>query len=217
MVSMISLASAADMPIYKARPPVVAVFSWTGFYAGLNAGYAWGDGSGTMGTGFAVAAISGSLSGFVGGGQIGYNWQMGSWVFGVETDLQGSAAKGTVTATAPGYSMLATEKLPWFGSIRGRLGYAFDRTMVYATGGAVYGSAELTGTDTALGPFSNSITYWTWTIGGGIEQMFMPNWSAKIEYLYVGSPNKVPVPPTAAWVDGSEHANIIRAGINYHF
>jgi outer membrane immunogenic protein len=138
-------------------------------------------------------------------------------VFGVEADFQSSTAKGTVTATVPAYGMVGTEKEPWFGTIGGRLGYAVDRTLIYATGGGVYGNAKLTGTDTAVGAFSDSVSFWTWTAGGGIEQMFLPNWSAKIEYLYVGSPDKTPAPPLTAFVNGSAHANIVRAGINFHF
>jgi outer membrane immunogenic protein len=138
-------------------------------------------------------------------------------VFGVEADFQGTAGKGTVTALTPAYAMTGTEKQPWFGTIRGRLGYAFDRTMIYATGGGLYGQSKLTGTDTAIGPFSTSATYWTWTVGGGIEHMIVPNWSVKLEYLYVGPPDKSPSPPLTTALTGSAHANIVRAGFNYHF
>lgn len=219
-VSAISVASAADLPrqTYKAPAVVpVPVFSWTGFYAGVNLGYGWGDGDGTIDVaGFGSGPISGSGNGILGGGQIGYNWQTGPFVLGIETDFQGSGAKGDVTATAPGWAMVAEGKTEWFGTIRGRLGYAFDRTMFYATGGGVYGNGKLTGT-TTLGNFSTSETSWTWTVGGGIEHMFLPNWSAKIEYLYVGTPDKVPLPPEAISVSGSSSANIVRGGINYHF
>ena len=220
-VSMISVAAAADLPrpVYKAPAVVpVPVFSWTGFYIGLNAGYGWGSGDGTITEGILGSGpISGKSSGFLGGGQLGYNWQYGPVVFGIETDFQGTTAKGTVTATTPAYSMVGTEKEPWFGTIRGRLGYAFDRTMIYATGGGLYGQSKLTGTDTAVGAFSNSATYWTWTVGGGIEHMFVPNWSFKVEYLYAGTPDKNPSPPLTTALSGSVHANIVRAGINYHF
>jgi outer membrane immunogenic protein len=218
--SMISVAFAADLPrsVYKAPAVVAPIFSWTGFYLGVNLGYGWGKGDGTIGVaGFGSGPISGSSSGVLGGGQIGYNWQTGPVVFGVEADFQGSGAKGNVTATAPGWAMVATNKEPWFGTIRGRLGYAFDRTMIYATGGGLYGNAELNGTTTASGAFSSSATYWTWTVGGGIEHMFLPNWSAKFEYLYAGTPDKVPAPPLTTAISGSAHGNIVRAGLNYHF
>jgi len=217
---MVSVAFAADLPrsTYKAPALVAPVFSWTGFYLGVNLGYGWGSGDGTIAVGgFGSGPVSGDGHGILGGGQIGYNWQTGPVVFGVEADFQGSGSKGTVTATAPGWAMVATEKTPWFGTIRGRLGYAFDRTMLYVTGGGLYGNAELNGTTTASGPFSSSTTYWTWVVGGGIEHMFLPNWSAKIEYLYAGTPDSVPVPPLTTAISGSAHANIVRGGINYHF
>jgi outer membrane immunogenic protein len=217
---MVSVALAADLPrsVYREPAVVAPVFSWTGFYIGANLGYGWGSGDGTITVGgFGSGPISGDGSGILGGGQIGYNWQAGPWVFGVETDFQGSGSKGSVTATAPGWAMVATQKTPWFGTIRGRLGYAFDRTLVYATGGGLYGNAELNGTTTASGSFSSSDTFWTWTVGGGIEHMFLPNWSAKIEYLYAGTPSSGPVPPLTTAITGSAHANIVRGGINYHF
>jgi outer membrane immunogenic protein len=217
---MISVACAADLPrsVYKAPAVVAPVFSWTGFYLGANLGYGWNDGDGTITVaGFGSGPVTGSGNGILGGGQIGYNWQTGPIVFGVEADIQGSGGRGDVTATAPGWASVGTAKTPWFGTIRGRIGYAFDRTMIYATGGGLYGQTDLDGTTTATGPFSASETFWTWTVGGGIEHMFLPNWSAKIEYLYADTPDNVPVPPLTTAITGTTHNNIVRAGINYHF
>jgi outer membrane immunogenic protein len=215
--SMISIACAADLPrsVYKAPAMVAPVFSWTGFYIGANVGYGWGSGDGTATVGGITGPISGSSNGVIGGGQIGYNWQTGPIVFGVEADFQGSGVEGNVTG--PGF-INGRQSTDWFGTIRGRLGYAWDRTMLYATGGGVYSDNHIKGTSTINGlAFDNSQTSWSWTVGGGVEHMFMPNWSAKIEYLYIGTPDSVPTAPFTTALSGSVHGNVIRGGINYHF
>lgn len=216
-VSMISLASAADLPrsVYKAPAMVAPAFSWTGFYIGANVGYGWGDGDGTATVGGLTGPVSGSSSGILGGGQIGYNWQTGPLVFGVEADIQATGIDGSVTG--PNF-INGKSSVPWFGTIRGRLGYAWDRVMLYATGGGVYGEGRLKGTSLVNGTsFDNSATAWTWTVGGGIEYMFMPAWSAKVEYLYTDTPDKVPTAPFTTAINGSVHGNIVRVGVNYHF
>jgi outer membrane immunogenic protein len=202
----------AKAPVYAPPPP----FSWTGLYVGGNLGWGWANGDGTIAFGGPTSGFSGSGDGFLGGGQIGYNWQTGNVVFGVETDFQGSAGSSDITATPGAATITGTAKNPWFGTIRGRLGYAFDRSMLYATGGAVYGKNTFEGTNSVTGPFSSSATYWSWTVGAGYEAMLWDRWSAKIEYLYVGTPSDTATPPGTS-IDGDAHANIVRVGLNYHF
>jgi len=220
---------AADLPAPALPPPQAPAvympapppFSWTGFYVGGNAGYGWANSSGGMiggtlgGVSFA-GPFSASGNGFLGGAQVGYNFQYGAGVFGVETDFQGTVGSGTVSAVTDAVN--ATAKNPWFGTVRGRVGYAFDRILVYATGGGVYGNSTLSGT-AGVGPaaFSSSTTYWAWTAGLGVEAALGGPWSAKIEYLYVGTPSSVPAVPNVTAVAGTANTNIIRAGINYHF
>jgi len=190
-------ALAADLPRRAAPPPVfqpVPVFTWTGFYAGFNAGYGFGtqdDRAPTViGVGpasllvppgtTAVVAFNNreSNEGFVGGGQIGYNYQFtpGSGVvIGVEADAQYAdfgRNRNRFLTTSP----LAAQQvfnpgglsgLDFFGTVRGRLGYAFDRTLVYGTGGFAYGSGG--GSDFGL-PGGSSDDFRTgWAAGGGIE------------------------------------------------
>ena len=221
--SGIGIASAADMPPpFEPQPvmyaPVPQIFSWTGFYVGGNAGWGWANTSGTFTTATGTGSFSGSGNGFLGGAQAGYNWQTGPFVVGAELDFQGSAASGSVNAAA-GPAITSTAKTPWFGTLRGRVGYAADRVLLYATGGGVYGDTSLSGTVPGVGSFSNSTTFWTWTAGAGVEWAFYGCWSAKLEYLYVGSPSKFPAVPTVTTValDNSSNTNIVRAGINYHF
>ncbi len=209
---------AADIParVYHKAPAFVPQFSWTGFYVGANLGWGWSDGDGTITAGAASGPYSGSGDGILGGVQAGYNWQVGSIVFGIEADIQASGGEGSVSGVAGATTFTGTAKTPWFGTLRGRLGYAFDRTMLYATGGLVYGHAKLDGVSSTTGAFSASENYWSWTIGGGIEHALWSNWSVKAEYLYVGTPSDTPVPPGTA-VDGSLHGHILRAGLNYRF
>jgi len=208
-------ANAADIParpqpVYKA--PVVApvVFSWTGFYIGANIGYGWGrfeDGFGN----------TDSVNGVVGGGQIGANWQTGMFVLGVETDIQGTGQDQTFTALSPNGAVSLRESLPWFGTVRGRVGIAADRWLFYVTGGLAYGEtrndiAALTGPFAGLAA-SLSQTNTGWTAGGGIEAALADNWSAKLEYLHLDFGNT----NTAGLTNGRVTDDVVRAGLNYRF
>jgi outer membrane immunogenic protein len=242
-IALTQFASAADLPVkgpvYKA-PVVAPIYNWTGFYLGLNAGGSWGRQDNTLVTvpgGTTVFSNSDQLNGFIGGGQIGYNWQTDHWVFGVEADFQGSAQKADGTFVLPpilgtfapgtnGLTAAYTDKLEWFGTVRGRVGYAFDRWLPYVTGGWAYGHGNIsgTGTTTPAGTvlaFSATQNYSGWTIGGGVEWAFMDHWSAKAEYLYIdfGSGPTVTAngAGTLAIVSGRMTDNIARLGINYKF
>ena len=255
-LTMVSAAAAADLPV-KAVPvmPPAPVWNWTGFYIGLNGGYSWGHSSRDLnffnpinGVTFATAAGTGrNLTGGVFGGQLGYNWQAANWVFGIETDAQWTGQKGSTVAFCPIAGCVPTaapagsvasaalsDKLEWFGTFRGRIGFLVTPTFLfYATGGGAYGSVK---TDLALTGFtaaglpvgvvgSTSSDRFGWTLGAGLETMFAPNWSAKFEYLYMdlGSVSNSVVVPTALGIPLGANVstritdNIVRAGINYHF
>ena len=166
-------------------------FSWARPYLGGNLGYAWGS----------VANTPTKPSGFVGGVQAGYNWQNGAWVFGVEGDIQATGAEET----------FAPWKFsnPWFGTVRGRAGYAFNNVLFFGTGGLAFG--ELSATTFGV---TESHTNAGWTLGVGAEMGFAPNWSAKIEYLYVDLANSNFVITGAS---NGYRFGLIRAGVNYHF
>lgn len=230
------MASAADLlpvkaPIYKA-PVVAPPYNWTGLYIGLNIGGSWGhqDNSLVTTTGVTLLSNSDHLDGVIGGGQIGYNWQVNQWVLGIEADFQGSGQKGDGSFFLPSAVLAAnfptsfsySDKLNWFGTVRGRIGYAFDRWLPYFTGGWAFGHGEINGT-TIFGAtttsFSASHDYSGWTIGGGVEWAFENNWSAKLEYLYIdfGDGPTVPVSPVLNIVSGKMTDNILRVGVNYKF
>jgi outer membrane immunogenic protein len=232
----------ADLPSTKA-PPVYAppppVFSWTGFYVGVNLGGGWRDHNrddnnwaltpllfggfpGVDPFGFPVGFVgfgnnNNNSGGVVGGGQIGYNFQFSPWlVVGVETDFQGTS----IGSGGGNWSWWgnAGVRLPWFGTVRGRLGVTplNPHFLIYGTGGFAYGEVQIGGiwnnwnrTDTG------------WTAGGGIEWAFLPNWSAKIEYLYTDlSDNNNNNGGGWGWDWGNRRHfrfNTVRTGVNYRF
>lgn len=212
-------ASAADIPrpVYKAPPPVAAMYNWAGFYVGGNIGWGWSNADGNITINGVPGTVSGSGDGFLGGVQVGYNWQNGPWVFGIETDFQGTTGEGDFTGLAGGNLLSGTAKSPWFGTVRGRIGYAFDRALIYATGGGLYGESKVDGVVTGVGPFSARETSWTYTVGGGVEWAVADRWTAKLEYLYAGPPSDTPRIPNASITDGSADTHIIRTGLNYRF
>jgi outer membrane immunogenic protein len=202
-------AAAADLP--RALPPVKApvayipaVYSWNGFYLGINGGGGWGHSHWNNGIG--STDVSGGLAGVT----AGYNWQTGPWVFGLEGDIDWSNIKGNFSNTA--CPLGCETKNDWLGTARGRLGWAFDRWMPYITGGAAFGNVKAT----QAGIASASDTNVGWTIGGGIEAALFANWTAKLEYLYadLGHVDCGACLPAAS---ASFKTNIVRAGLNYRF
>jgi outer membrane immunogenic protein len=211
----VTSAVAADMPVkapvFKAPPPAP---SWTGWYAGLNAGYGFGSESNTfnfvppVAFNFDNVTYSDKLNGFIGGGQIGYNYQItpNSWVAGVEADLQYTDFKGSdnnagviavaiflrdhlIVVTNP-WTYNQDQKVKWLATFRGRLGWTpGDHTwLFYATGGLAVGRVEasdsLTFANGVSWAGSASSTKTGWTVGGGIEARLRNHWTAKLEYLY---------------------------------
>jgi outer membrane immunogenic protein len=258
---VIGPAKAADLPaepMYKGGPLIVPVYDWTGFYVGISGGYSRGKVSNTYAiTGFAPIAGSTQMNGGVFGGQAGFNWQANrNFVVGIEADLQGTWQNGTDDPPAVSTASCTTtffgpfctntanivgvdQKLRWFGTARGRVGFLpWDHVMVYVTGGAAFGEIESnpTVTNTVVltlnglpGAPATTISSGTalnthagWTVGGGSEWVLSGPWTAKLEYLFVdlGTITNtfvgVGVIPT---VVASSHVrdNIIRIGINYRF
>jgi outer membrane immunogenic protein len=199
-------------------------YNWTGFYIGANAGYSFGGSTWTD----SISGLSSGnipISGFAFGGTIGANIQAGSFVFGVEGDGAWTDPSGQGTFT--GSTLCAggcTTTNNWLATARGRVGYAFDRYLVYATGGAAFGDIQ---GNFSLHPISSS-TETGWTAGAGVEVAIVSNWTAKAEYLYVelpnGScttdcantqnPNIAPVVPNIA-IKFNE--SLVRLGVNYKF
>jgi outer membrane immunogenic protein len=191
-------AQAADLgpaPSYKA-PAYVApsYFSWSGFYVGVNAGY--GFGKADAGGGADVKP-----SGFIAGGTVGYNLQTGLWVWGIEGDFDYSAMKDEVGGV--------DVKAPWFGTVRGRIGYAgWGNLLPYITGGAAFAKLDVD----AGAAGDDSDTRVGWTLGAGLEYALWSNWSVKVEYLYADLGTY-----DIGGGDVDFTTNIVRAGLNYRF
>jgi outer membrane immunogenic protein len=227
-------ALAADLPTMKGPPPapmpVVAPFSWTGFYIGGNIGAVFDPDSVQDLGGNCCHFYNGGTdtlnpTGVVGGLQAGYNYQIQSFVVGVEGDLDGtsaSASRGGVLGGSGAGQPVHSASLPFFADLRARFGMAFDRFLPYVTGGVVF--ADLTNklSDTGYTPplsVSRGSEATGWTIGGGVEYAIDNHWSVKAEYLYMQFPDV-----TKSVTDGATYAfkfkdsaQLARVGLNYRF
>jgi len=200
-------AAAADLgarPYTKAPAAAIAINNWTGFYIGAMGGYAEENSSGV-----------GSLSGGFAGGTVGYNWQSGNLVLGVEAD----AAWADVGATVGIAGLVSvTDTIRSMGTVRGRIGYAFDQVLVYGTGGYAWADNRLSATVLGVS-IAESHIHSGWTLGAGVEVMFAPKWSVKAEYLYRSFEGQTYfagiIPPGVA--TGSIDLNSVQVGVNYHF
>jgi outer membrane immunogenic protein len=240
-------ASAADMAV-KARPPIAVdpSYNWTGFYIGLNAGYGWNDDRSVGITGsplitaaqpvFIPFALGLSPEGWLAGGQIGYNYQFaGRGVFGIEADFAWADIQNSNFVDLPVALVSRTsvsEKIDFFGTVRGRLGVTFDRLLVYGTGGLAYANVKQLGHIDEFFPgggrqfiANSSDLRYGWTVGVGAEWAVSKNWSVKAEYLYYDLGGNTITGPQSNPVNGIDFAtysfstrgSIARGGLNYKF
>jgi iron complex outermembrane recepter protein len=215
---------------------ILAGVNWTGIYLGVNGGFTFGGSDWTDSVTGASSDVF-NTSGFVFGGTLGANYQVGSWVFGVEADGDWADSNGFGTFTTTSTTSLCAggclTKNTWLATARGRAGYAFDRFLVYGTGGAAFGNVQA---NFSRDPVTTS-TEAGWTAGGGVEYALGSGWSAKAEYLFVDlgngscttdcaiqNPNPAAMgnesplgPPTIPNVTVKFNESIFRAGINYKF
>lgn len=256
MLAGAGAASAADLPSRNMAPvaPVYVppAFTWTGFYVGVNAGY---DFTNKNNNNLGAIGSSGTNGGFIGGAQIGYNYQFGvgqGFVIGGEADIQYVDAGGHKNSFG-GYTFPAYPGSTFFGgngdsgnylgTVRARVGYAFDRFFIYGTGGLAYGDIGGTrGTSYAVtvpggtlpfgginggagnvttnfGSTGGSSTRTGYTLGAGLEYAFTQNLSVKAEYLYYNLGHNGTSTFTPFFGSGKHDAdgNIIRVGLNYKF
>ena len=201
-----------------APPAAPAPYSWTGLYIGLNAGYASAKVTNTVSGGGLDGSGSVNMPGGIGGAQIGYNYQIGPMVLGFEADFDGTmATKSSATIATVAGMMLGTDQIPWIGTLRGRVGYAFDRFLVYATAGGAAGQLVSTVNVGAIGSANTTDTHGAWTAGGGLEAAITNDLTARVEYLYIdtGTINVAQVGPPFVTVTGRVQDSLVRAGLNY--
>ncbi len=246
----VGAAHAADFggaPAYdgslKDGPALMSQPSWTGFYVGGHVGYGWADNDvltiarddeGDIIVhqvfGPLVAPNSYDSDGWLGGLQLGYNLQTGSWVLGIEADYSWSDISGSFNyAPTVGPQKIAGGDIEWLATVRGRVGYSFDRVLVYGTGGLAI--AEMSGFANNFWNDVNpndrataSSTETGWTIGGGLEVALSQNLSVKGEYLYMrfddaSGKMKSPAVPPGFILDAENDVEIhtVRLGVNYKF
>ena len=244
-----SAAFAADLPS-RAPPPVylppVPIFTWTGIYIGGQIGYAWASGShnftgfdpffGPLGGTFLSTSAGGTPSGVIGGANVGYNYQINQWVLGLEGSVDGTSLSNTAVLAFPdGTSLTAHTKADIQGSIRGRLGVAWDRALIYATGGVAFGGFNtdfslFNGGAGLIGGFpffangNVSTTRVGWTVGGGIQYAITNNWSVRAEYRYTNwgnlrSGTLAPFAAPGVFFSGNRHLNQnqVQVGFDYKF
>jgi outer membrane immunogenic protein len=252
LVAAAGQATASDLYVpaptggYKDAPYVPE--TWTGLYLGVNGGYGWSANDSTLtatANGFGACdpgvevcdppSVTGSgaksfgAAGGFGGAQIGYNLQRDRLVFGVEADIQGAGIDGSGTLSLADLNASATGKdnLDWFGTVRGRIGYAAGTTLFYFTGGLAIGGVHdaltLTPGAGASSTVSHGSTNTGYVLGGGVEHLFSPSWSVKAEYQYIdlgsdklsttaGNPGY----EASATLDAEHTYNTVRLGLNYH-
>ncbi|CAM5774346.1 porin [Labrys miyagiensis] len=240
-VSMLAgTAFAADLAPAPAEPaaPAYVPYNWTGFYAGINGGYAFSaghhvnmtelfDGAGP----FPDTYGSVSPKGVFGGLQGGYNWQYGNFVLGLEGDVQGAGITDTASAVGPisDYFVKTKSQVSWFGTVRPRVGYAFDNILVYATGGLAFGGVKLSqnyNDDPYFATIRDDKTKAGYALGAGVEYAFSEHWTAKLEYQYIdlGSSTMsgteiLDAAPTGYTIHTKLRSDFhtVRLGVNYKF
>jgi outer membrane immunogenic protein len=229
VIGFVGAAAAADLPqpMYTKAPPAPPpLYNWSGFYLGVNVGGSWGRQNVTYSEAIATVTNSVHPDGVIGGGQIGWNWQGANspWVFGLEADIQGSGQQASTAFATLDSAITLQDKLEWFGTVRGRVGYATGdqgRWLLYATGGLAYGENNINGSGISVGApvtFDASHTDIGWTVGGGVEWGFAGQWSAKLEYLYAQFEHGPTITlPAATISEGHLTDNIVRVGVNYRF
>jgi outer membrane immunogenic protein len=209
---------------YAMMPP--PAYNWTGFYVGGNLGAGVSNGPGTLGldnvvsnqTNFAARSLNGGL-------QAGANWQMRNLVLGVEGDFQlnDQNQKNCFDFCLPDQSVDLGTRLPWFATLRGRIGYGAGPLLVYGTAGAALGRVETSYRSSFLGFTLASGSFGEvksgWTAGGGIEAALSEHWTAKAEYLYLDLGRVAHAMPDLFFGNDqfstTIHDHLFRVGLNY--
>lgn len=221
VLASVSLAAqsaiAADMPVKARMPAAVSVYNWTGLYVGADLGAGWGKKDWDNLLGGAGSVISHNPNGVLAGGQLGYNYQMGAFVLGIEGQWDWGNLKGSGDCQNTAFT--CETRVNSIGSISGRVGYAWDRALVYVKGGAAWANDKYSATTKATGVVTAtaSETRSGAVIGAGLEYAFLQNWSARLEYDYYAFGTK-----NVTFSDGStlgikESIQAVKLGINYKF
>jgi outer membrane immunogenic protein len=230
LLGISAVANAADMPVKAPPAPTPPpIFSWTGFYIGGNLGAGWSDRTVTDTVfGVNIDNNNGNNARFIGGGQVGFNYQINNFVIGVEADFDAVAnndnnSSGVVIA---GNTFRANANDTFLTTVAGRIGYAWDRVLFYGKGGGGWiSNSGFTVTNVTTGASFTSGSGNTnsgWLAGGGIEWAFADNWSARIEYDFLGLNDRTLTVPLGVPVIGGDvftlhdrDIQMVTFGVNY--
>ena len=252
-LTLANSAIAADLPVRAPPPYAPPLFTWTGFYVGVHAGATFTQGrritelapvtaNDTVYNVTGGFAALGNKTSFIGGGQVGYNYQINQFVVGLEADAsywgyRASTPELTVAGLPIGgidNDTIGSKRAHWLATARARLGFAFDRLLVYATGGFAFSDLKYSFVDARLLPpagpglINGSVRpNWGWAIGGGLEYAVTNNWTVKGEYLYthfdaktfratISAPIGFVGRTTRIHGDATD-LHVVRIGINYKF
>jgi outer membrane immunogenic protein len=230
-------ALAADLPPPPAPPPrapaayvpvPVPFYNWTGFYIGGNVGYGFGgiSLSDSIGSSFA----STTSQSFLGGGQVGVNWQFGGLVLGAEGDFEWLPnTSNAITATAPGGAVAtATINNRWLTLADARVGYAWDRLLLYGKGGGAFAGVSNSNVNIGGAPVAASVSgsNYGWTAGAGVEYAIWPSVTVRAEYDYVQLTRATYTVATTAAAgpfsgdtitSNNRQISLVTVGLNYKF
>ena len=195
-------------------------YNWSGFYAGINAGWAGSNANAGITVGGTSFDVTQSLDGMIGGVQAGYNWQYNYLLVGLEADIQASSQQNDFTRSASGVTASLANSIPWFATGRGRIGFAFDQWLLYGTGGVVVASVKTEGWATVSGVTQSIRVYEpqaSWVLGLGVETaLWASPWTLKGEWLYISS-----IDFSSNWLGlttrSEANNSILRLGLNYRF
>jgi outer membrane immunogenic protein len=216
-----SQALAADLPPMAAPPrapatyvPVAApIYNWSGIYVGINGGWGFGTSNWTTSATTTTTSSDFDLNGGLVGGTLGANFQAGQFVFGVEGDADWTDIKGNTPASVLGCGTACQTSNEWLATVRGRIGFAVDRVLIFGTAGGAFGDVKATA---FTGSTDN--TEFGWTAGGGVEFALTENWTARIDYLFIDLENSscsTGCTPSASTVKFD--TSVVRGGLNFKF
>jgi outer membrane immunogenic protein len=224
-VALLSTAAfAADLPVPMEPMEEVVVapgYDWSGVYIGASGGYGWGDYDYIFTQAAGTPNVGSDLEGWLAGGQLGYNFQSGMFVFGAVADISWSDIEGNSLCPNPAFTCDAD--VEWLGTVRGNLGVAFDRILVYASGGFAYGGMERESINTGTGDtLRQERTHVGWTAGGGVGFGVSDRFTVGAEALWVDLdeetyPGAVVGGSTFSQVDIGSEFVIVRGNANFKF
>ena len=221
VAALTSGARAADLGVPRgpiASAIVAPVFNWSGFYLGAQIGYGWGRATQPWAatltpTTFPLFQADARQTGVLGGLHGGFNYQFNQFVVGLEADIEASGINGNDGGSGGNINGVRHR---WNASLRGRAGFAFDRALIYATGGIAYLNADATNLTGAGETIRTSFT--GWTLGAGVEYAFTPNVTARLEYRYTDYGKSTAIFPLSGYSERiNPQIHTVRVGVSYLF